>query len=76
MLLLPVFTALFGLRFAVPMTLTQLSSNGSRVWLNRRHIRWPLVGWFAARAVSLAVACTLLRDPRPLSPLKGCWAGS
>lgn len=30
-LLLPVFTALFGLRVAVPvLTLTQLSSNGSR----------------------------------------------
>lgn len=56
-LLLPVFTALFGLRFAVPMlTLTQLSSNGSRVWLNRRELRWPLVGWFALGAVPLAVA--------------------
>lgn len=56
-LLLPVFTALFGLRFAVPMlTLTQLSSNGSRVWLNRRELRWPLVGWFALGGVPLAVA--------------------
>ena len=34
------FTTLFGLRFAVPMlTLTQLSSNGSRLWLNRREVR-------------------------------------
>src|SRR3954465_12881466 len=56
-LLLPVFTALFGLRFAVPMlTLTQLSSNGSRMWLNHRVVRWPLVGWFAAGAVPLSVA--------------------
>jgi uncharacterized membrane protein YfcA len=50
-LLLPVFTVLFGLRAAVPMlTLTQLSSNGSRVWLNRRDLRWPLIGWFALGA--------------------------
>jgi uncharacterized membrane protein YfcA len=33
-LLLPVFTLLFGLRVAVPMlTLTQLSSNIFRVWI-------------------------------------------
>ncbi|GAA2697788.1 sulfite exporter TauE/SafE family protein [Actinoplanes palleronii] len=70
-LLLPVFTALFGLRFAVPMlTLTQLSSNGSRTWLNRDAVRWPLVGWFAAGAVPLAVAGGLLLTHAPLSPLK------
>ncbi|WP_436535727.1 sulfite exporter TauE/SafE family protein [Actinoplanes sp. HUAS TT8] len=70
-LLLPVFTALFGLRFAVPvLTLTQLSSNGSRTWLNRPEIRWPLVGWFAAGAVPLAVAGGLLLTHAPLSPLK------
>lgn len=75
-LLLPVFTALFGLRFAVPMlTLTQLSSNGSRLWLNRQHIRWPLVGWFAVGAVPLAVAGALLLTHAPLSPLKWVLGG-
>jgi len=70
-LLLPVFTALFGLRFAVPMlTVTQLSSNGSRVWLNRRELRWPLVGWFALGAVPFAVAGAVLLAHAPLSPLK------
>jgi uncharacterized membrane protein YfcA len=70
-LLLPVFTALFGLRFAVPMlTLTQLSSNGSRTWLNRDAVRWPLVGWFAVGAVPLAVAGAVLLTHAPLSPLK------
>nr|WP_235187069.1 sulfite exporter TauE/SafE family protein [Frankia sp. CeD] len=55
-LLLPVFTALFGLRFAVPvLTLTQLSSNGSRAWFNHRELRWPLIGWFALGAVPLVV---------------------
>jgi uncharacterized protein len=70
-LLLPVFTALFGLRVAVPMlTLTQLSSNGSRVWLNRRELRRPLIGWFALGAIPCAVAGGLLLAHAPLSPLK------
>src|SRR3954454_11677661 len=44
-LLLPVFTALFGLRVAVPMlTLTQISSNAFRAWLNRGELRWRLTG--------------------------------
>ena len=70
-LLLPVFTALFGLRVAVPMlTLTQLTSNVSRVWLNRHEIRWRLVGWFAAGAVPLAVVGGLLLAHAPLTALK------
>lgn len=70
-LLLPVFTVLFGLRVAVPMlTLTQLSSNGSRVWLNRRDLRWPLVGWFALGAVPFTVVGGLLLAHAPLAPLK------
>ena len=70
-LLLPVFTALFGLRVAVPMlTLTQLSSNGARVWFNRRDLNGPLVGWFALGAVPCAVAGGLLLAHAPLGPLK------
>ncbi len=70
-LLLPVFTALFGLRVAVPMlTLTQLSSNGARAWLNRHDLRWPLIGWFALGAVPLAIAGGLLLAHAPLGPLK------
>jgi len=70
-LLLPVFTALFGLRVAVPMlTLTQLASNAARVGLNRREVRWPLVGWFALGAVPLAVAGGLLLARAPLGPLE------
>lgn len=39
-LLLPAFTVLFGLRVAAPiLTLTQLSSNGARFWLNRRELQ-------------------------------------
>jgi uncharacterized membrane protein YfcA len=70
-LLLPVFTALFGLRTAVPtLTLTQLASNGSRVWLNRRHLRWPIIGRFALGAVPFALAGGLLLAVAPLAPLK------
>jgi len=70
-LLLPVFTVLFGLRVAVPMlTLTQLSSNGFRAWLNRRELRWPLIGWFALGAVPFAVAGGLLLAHAPLGVLK------
>jgi uncharacterized protein len=70
-LLLPVFTALFGIRVAVPMlTLTQLSSNGARVWLNRESLRWPLIGWFAVGAVPFAVGGGLLLAHAPLGPLK------
>jgi uncharacterized membrane protein YfcA len=70
-LLLPVFTALFGLRVAVPMlTLTQLASNGSRVWLNRTGIRWRLVAWFSLGAVPLAAVGGLLLAHAPLSALQ------
>ncbi|PWU49049.1 hypothetical protein DLJ46_10350 [Micromonospora globispora] len=70
-LLLPVFTALFGLRVAVPvLTLTQLSSNGGRVWLNRRELRWPLAARFAVGAVPFAVAGALLLAHAPLAALK------
>lgn len=70
-LLLPVFTVLFGLRAAVPMlTLTQVSSNASRVWFNRDALNWRLVGWFALGAVPCAVAGGLLLAHAPLAPLK------
>lgn len=69
-LLLPVFTALFGLRAAVPMlTITQLASNGSRVWLNRDAVRWRIVGWFTAGAAPCAVAGGLLLAHAPMTAL-------
>ncbi|WP_144118413.1 sulfite exporter TauE/SafE family protein [Catellatospora sichuanensis] len=70
-LLLPVFTGLFGLRVAVPvLTIAQLASNGGRVWFNRRELRWQLIGRFAVGAVPLAVAGGLLLAHAPLAPLK------
>lgn len=70
-LLLPVFTALFGLRVAVPvLTLTQIASNGGRVWFNRHDINWKLVAWFALGAVPTAIAGGLLLAKAPLAALK------
>jgi len=70
-LLLPVFTALFGIRVAVPvLTLTQIASNGGRVWFNRGDINWRLVGWFAIGAVPSAVFGGLLLAKAPLTALK------
>jgi uncharacterized membrane protein YfcA len=69
--LLPVFTALFGLRVAVPMlTLTQLVSNASRVALNRRSVDRSLVGWFALGAVPCAVGAGLVFAKAPLAGLE------
>ncbi|HKS48570.1 MAG TPA: hypothetical protein VJT49_26355 [Amycolatopsis sp.] len=89
-LLLPVFTVLFGLRAAVPMlTLTQLVGNGSRVWCNRRDLRRRRVDWFAGAAPArgarrLHVVVAPLKDVAALSSssrLRGlrafaCRAGS
>lgn len=69
-LLLPVFTWVFGPQLAVPvLTITQLFSNGGRVWLNRREIKKPMVGWFALGAVPFAVAGALVFASAPLAAL-------
>jgi uncharacterized protein len=69
--LLPVFTALFGLRVAVPvLTLTQFVSNASRVALNRHDVDRGLVGWFALGAVPCAVAGGLVFATTPLATLE------
>ena len=70
-LLLPVFTALFGIQVAVPvLTLTQIASNGGRVWFNRDDINWRLVGWFAIGAIPSALVGGLLLAKAPLGTLK------
>ncbi len=70
-LLLPVFTVLFGLRVAVPvLTLTQIVSNGSRVALNRGQLDRRLIARFAVGAVPCAVLGALLFVTAPLAPLQ------
>ncbi|MGI3222648.1 sulfite exporter TauE/SafE family protein [Streptomyces sp. GTA36] len=70
-LLLPVFTALFGLRVAIPvLTLAQIASNASRTVLNRRDLQWSLIGRFALGAIPLAAGGALLLAHAPLVPLK------
>jgi uncharacterized protein len=69
-LLLPVFTGLFGLRVAVPvLTLAQISSNASRAWLNRRAVDRSIVGRFALGAVPLALVGGLALAHAPLAGL-------
>lgn len=69
-LLLPVFIAAFGTRDAVAvLTVSQLASNGSRVWFNRHEVDLPLVRRFAIGAVPAAVVGALLFSTAPLSAL-------
>ncbi|MEU1605755.1 hypothetical protein [Micromonospora matsumotoense] len=66
-LLLSVFTVLFGLRFAVPMlTLTPLSSNGSRLWLNRYRSK-PSDRAFAGVGAASGRGSALLGSVGPLT---------
>jgi uncharacterized protein len=70
-LLLPVFTSLFGLRVAVPvLTLTQISSNGSRVAFNRHDLDRTIIGRFCLGAIPLAVVGALLLATAPLASLQ------
>jgi uncharacterized membrane protein YfcA len=70
-LALPVFTALFGLRVAVPLlTVTQLASNASRVWFNRTQLRWPTIGAFSLGGVPFAILGGLLFAVAPLAALQ------
>ncbi|MFI7108302.1 sulfite exporter TauE/SafE family protein [Nonomuraea sp. NPDC050227] len=70
-LMLIALTALFGLQVALPtLTLTQLASNGGRVWFNRRAVQWRLIKWYALGAVPFALAGGLLLPYVPVEPLK------
>ncbi|MFC5830595.1 sulfite exporter TauE/SafE family protein [Nonomuraea insulae] len=70
-LMLLVFTALFGLQVAVPtLTLTQLASNGGRAWFNRRDVQWRVISWYAVGAVPFALTGGLLLPYVPVEPLK------
>lgn len=47
--LLAIMSAVFPAAAVVPAHgLAQLGSNGSRLFLQRRDVLWPIVGWFAA----------------------------
>lgn len=69
-LLLPVFVAVFGPRDAVAvLTITQLVSNGSRVWFNRHDVDRRLVSIFAVGAIPAAIAGALLLTRAPVPAL-------
>lgn len=69
-LLLPIFVAALGARDAVAvLTVAQLASNGSRVWLNRAEIDTRLVRVFALGAIPAATAGAVLLSAAPLPAL-------
>jgi uncharacterized membrane protein YfcA len=69
-LLLPIFIAALGTRDAVAvLTVTQVASNGSRVWLNRAEIHTRLVAVFAIGAIPAAVLGAILLSTAPLPAL-------
>jgi len=68
--LLPVLVLTFGVRQAIPiLTVAQLIGNGSRVWFNRREVRWRIVAWFALGGVPTALAGGYLFSVAPLPAL-------
>ena len=55
-LVLPVLVWVYGPEVAVPVVATfQLIGTATRVWLNREHMNWKVVGWFAAGSVPFAI---------------------
>lgn len=65
--LLPVLTAVFGIREAIPiLTVAQLIGNGSRAWFNRAELDLSVVGWFALGAVPLAFLGGLVFSGAPV----------
>ena len=70
-ILLPVLVAAFGVREAIPMSLTvaQLVGNGSRVWFNRQELDRRVVAWFAVGGVPMALIGGFLFAKAPLTSL-------
>jgi uncharacterized protein len=69
-ILLPVLVLTFGVREAIPiLTVAQLVGNGSRVWFNRRHLQWAVVGWFALGSIPCALIGGLLFARAPVAGL-------
>jgi uncharacterized protein len=67
-LLLPILSAIFGVRDAVPiLTVAQLIGNASRVVFNRRDLVMPIVGWYSLGAVPFAILGGLLFATAPLA---------
>ena len=69
-ILLPALVLAYGTRDAIPiLTVAQLVGNGSRVWFNRKAIKFPVVWWFALGGVPAATIGGILFARAPLSIL-------
>lgn len=69
-ILLPVLTAVFGVRESIPiLTVVQLVGNASRVVLNRKELVLPVVKWFSIGAVPMGLLGGWLFAQAPLAYL-------
>ena len=60
-IILPVLMWFYGPAVAVPVVaIFQLLGTSSRVWLNREHLNWKVVIWFAAGSTPFAILGGLL----------------
>ena len=59
--ILPVLVWFYGPAVAVPVVaILQLLGTFSRVWLNREHLNWKVVAWFAAGSTPFAILGSFL----------------
>ena len=65
---LPILVSIVGMQEAVPiLTISQLSSNFSRVWIHRQNLNWKVFKYFAVGSVPFAileVSCWSLLIPQ------------
>ena len=58
---LPVLVWVFGVREAIPiLSISQVLSTGSRVWLHRDGINWPVVRLFSLGALPFSIVGSLI----------------
>jgi uncharacterized membrane protein YfcA len=69
-ILLPFVVAVYGVRDAIPiLTVAQLIGNAGRVWVNRKEVSLPVVGWFSHGAVPAALVGGAVFAAAPLAVL-------
>ena len=60
-IVLPILVSIVGLQEAVPiLTISQLSSNFSRVWIHRQNLNWKVFKYFAVGSVPFAILGSFL----------------
>jgi len=61
LVVLPILVSIVGLQEAVPiLTISQLFSNFSRVWIHRKQLEWSVLKYFVLGSVPLAIVGSFL----------------